>query len=144
MTRQSCVCSCWVPACCRIVATAPTLRATRSSSQWTSHRHLTRSLDLIVAGQWLGRAVRRTSHQWATLNFASWFWRGSNCFYCWGSSNLAFLSDQVYVWRVVVGCIATSVAARLNICCKPVRRWPYVWTSAVSRYVGGRTFVHLL
>jgi len=110
---------------------------------------LTTIPGLDVAGHWLGRAVRRTSHQWtssygATLNVASWFWRGSSCSYCWGSSNLALLSAHFSVCCIVVGCVATSVCSDVGCVATSVCSDVGCVATSVCSDVGGRTFEHLL
>jgi hypothetical protein len=106
----------------------------RSSSESTSHHHLQRLMDWTREDNDLASQVTRPHtnqllpigpHQSPDLQIASWFWRGSFCPYCWGSSN--HQADTWHFWThislylVIVGCVSRLVAVHLNTCSKLVR-----------------------
>ena len=120
-----------MPGWCLIVAAASVIREMRSFSEWTSHRNLQQALD------WMGRANRLACqvsgcytsgllpvrpHWISDLHVVNWFWRGSYCPCCWGSSK-----HRAAIWHFRVH---TSVSVVLLSTVYP-GWWPYIWTSLI-------------
>jgi len=129
MTQQRLMCVLKMPGCCLMVVASSLITEMRSSSESTYHYQLQWSPDWTGLANVLASQVTRPHtnglpmepHWSPGLHIASWFWRGSYCLYCWGSSNhLAFLSTCQSLLRCC-GCVSRLVAAHLNIYSKLVR-----------------------
>ena len=132
-SRDWCVCS-KMPGCCLMVAAASVIREIRSSSESISHCHLQWLPDWLGQANGLACQVTRPHtngllpmgpHWSSDLHVANWFWRGSCCLYCLGSSKH---QTTLWLFQVHMSVSAAFLSALYQ------GWWLYILTSALIWY----------